>query len=150
MIRFHSIPIDTYCSFPHNHKGVVGSRPEVWHPTKHPVEFSFLQRFQISKATYIHYLGNITRHFLMGTSMVILPFLFNFMILTLLFSKEATVYTYSLTPLGLVGLNGKKKIKKTARQKDNNAPLVSYFLDVTSSPGVHGLGPLCHGVVPST
>jgi hypothetical protein len=37
------------------------------------------------------------------------PSFFNFVILPSSFSNEAAVYPYSLTPLGLVGLNGQKK-----------------------------------------
>jgi hypothetical protein len=50
--------------------------------------------------------------------MVILSLFFNFAILPLLFSNEDAVYPYFLTPLIMVGLNGKKKEKKEKRQVD--------------------------------
>jgi hypothetical protein len=50
---------------------------------------------------------------------MVLPFL-NFVILHSLFSNEATAYPYSLTPLGLVGLNDEKK---AATRKDWTDPV---------------------------
>ena len=68
---------------------------------------------------------------LFQTSMVILPLLFSFVLLPLLlFSNEATIYPYSLTLLGLVGLNG-KKIKKKRQLDEKTAMPSKLFSDST-------------------
>ena len=49
---------------------------------------------------------------LLETPMVILPYYFNFVILSSPLSNEADVYPYFLTSWGLAELNGKKNTKR--------------------------------------